>query len=72
MTYQALSQENDNIFLPFENGELLIHSILEALKMKEKDEIEKTLEISEEIRKKIDTTFDIIEAPAIQTQLGEE
>ena len=72
LTYQALSQENDNIFLSFENGQLLIHSILEAFKMKEKDEIKKILEISEEIRKKLDTTFDIIEAPAMQIQLGEE
>ena len=30
LTYQALSQENDNIFLSFENGTSLIHSILEA------------------------------------------
>ena len=43
LTYQALSQENDNIFLSFENGELLIHSILEAFQMKEKDEIKKNI-----------------------------
>ena len=30
-------------FYCFENGELLIHSILEAFKMKEKDKIKKNI-----------------------------
>ena len=41
LTYQALSQENYNIFLSFTYGASLIHSILEAFKRKEQNEIEK-------------------------------
>ena len=40
LTYQALSQENDNIFLSFSHGASLIHSLLEAFKTKEKNEVE--------------------------------
>ena len=60
------------MFLSFEDGIALVHSILEAFKRKEKDEIEKTLQISQKIRDKLDTKFDIIEVPAMQIQLGEE
>ena len=72
LTYQALIQENDNIFLSFENSTTLIHSIFEAFKRKEKDEIEKTLQISEKIRDKLDMEFDLIEAPPMRIQLEEE
>ena len=72
LTYQALSQENDNIFLSFENATTLVYSILEAFKRKEKDEGEKTLQIRAKIRDKLDMKFDVIEAPAMRIQLGEE
>ena len=72
LTYQALIQENDNIFLSFENSTTLIHSIFEAFKRKEKDEIEKRLQISEKIRDKLDMEFDLIEAPPMRIQLEEE
>ena len=55
-----------------EDGIALVHSILEAFERKENDEIEKTLQISEKIRDKLDTKFDIIEVSAMQIQLGEE
>ena len=42
LTYQALSQENDDIFLSFENAIYLVQSIVNAFINKEKDEIEKT------------------------------
>ena len=71
LTYQALSQEND-IFLSFGNAIYLVQSIVNAFIDKEKDEIEKTFKISEEIKTKLDTKFDVIEAPAMQIQLGEE
>ena len=69
---QALSQENDDIFLSFDNAIYLVQSIVNAFINKEKDEIEKTFKISEEIKTKLDTKFDLIEAPATQIQLGEE
>ena len=50
----------------------MVHSILEAFKRKEKDEIEKTLQISEKIRDKPDMEFDVIEVPPMRIQLGEE
>ena len=72
LTYEALSQENDNIFLSFGNRINLVHSILEAFINKKNDEIEKASKISEEIKTRLDTKFDVIEAPAMQSQLGEE
>ena len=72
LTYQALSQEIANIFLYFDDATNSVHSIVNAFIDKEKDEIEKTLKISEKIKTELDTKFDVIEAPAMQIQLGEE
>ena len=72
LRYQALSQENDDIFLSFDNAIYLVQSIVNVFINKEKDEIEKTFKISEEIKTKLGTNFDVIEAPAMQIQLGEE
>ena len=72
LTYQALSNENDNIYLSFTYGASLIHSLLEAFKTKQIQEIEMSKEISEKIKDKLDITFDTIESPAMKTQLGEE
>ena len=58
LTYQALSQENDNIFLSFDDATNLVHLIVNAFIDKEKDEIEKTFKISEETKTKLDTKFD--------------
>ena len=46
--------------------------IVNAFIDKEKDDIEKKIKISEEIKTKLDTKFDAIEALAMQIQLGEE
>ena len=72
LTFQALSRENDYIFSSFDNAIHLVQSIVNAFIDKEKDEIEKTFKISEEIKTKLDTKFDAIEALAMQIQLGEE
>ena len=72
LTYQALSNENDNIYLSFTYGASLIHSLLEAFKTKQIQEIKMSKEISEKIKDKLDITFDTIESPAMKTQLGEE
>ena len=72
LTYQALSDKNDNIYLSFTYGASLIHSLLKALTTKQKQEIEKSKEISEKIKNKLDITFDTIESPAMKIQLGEE
>ena len=72
LTYQALSQENDDIFLSFDDAIYLIQSIFNDFIDREKDEIEKISQISEKIQSKLDTKFDVIEAPAMQIKLGEE
>ena len=72
LTYQALSDENYNIYLSFTYGASLIHSLLGALTTKQKQEIEKSKEISEKIKYKRDITFDTIESPAMKIQLEEE
>ena len=72
LTYQALSQENDNIFLSFTDGASLIHLILEAFKRKEQKEVEKSKIISEKIKDKLDIKFDVVETPAMKIQLGDE
>ena len=43
LKYQALSQENDDIFLSFDNTIYLVQSIVNAFINKEKDEIEKNV-----------------------------
>ena len=42
------------------------------LKKKEKGKIEKTVQISEKIKDKLEMKFDVIKVPAIRIQLGEE
>ena len=72
LTYQVFSQENNNIFLSFTYGSSLIHSILEAFKRKEQNEVEKSKIISEKIKDKLDIKFDVVETPAMKIQLGDE
>ena len=68
LTQQALSQENDGIFLSFEDAIYLVESIFNAFINRSKDEIEKTSENSEKIQSNLDTKFDATEVPAIQIQ----
>ena len=72
LTYQALSQENDDMFLSSDDAIYLVESIFNAFIDREKDETEKTSQISEKVQSKLDTKFDVNEAPAMQIQLGEE
>ena len=72
LTYQALSQENDDISLSFTYGASLIHSIFEAFNSKEQKEVEKTKILSQKITDKLDITFDADESPAMKIQLGDE
>ena len=59
LTYQALSQENDKIFMPFNQIGLLVNDLLKQFLFKENTQIEKLSEISEEIRKQLKTDFKI-------------
>ena len=59
LTYQALSQENDKIFMLFNQIGLLVNDLLKQFLFKENTQIEKLSEISEEIRKQLKTDFKI-------------
>ena len=72
LTYQALSQENDDIFLSFEEGTNLVHSIVNAFAEMENREFEIASQVSEQISDKLDTQFEVVEAPTMKIQLGEE
>ena len=50
LTYQALSQENDKIFMSFDDIGLLVNNLLEQFVLKENAEIENASAISKEIK----------------------
>ena len=66
LTYQALSQENDDIFLSFEEGTNLVYSIVDAFAEMENREFEIASQVSEQISDKLDTQFEVVEAPTMQ------
>ena len=72
LTYQALSDENGNIFLSFEESVNLAHSVVNAFADIENREFEIASQISDKIIDKSDTQFEIDETPAIKIQLGEK
>ena len=72
LTYQALIEENDEIFLSFDQAISLAHSIINTLVDIIREENRSISEISEQINKKLDTNFEAVESPAIEIQLGVE
>ena len=72
LTYQALSQENGEIFLSFNQATNLAHSIVNTLVDITCEENRSTLEISDQINDRLDTNFQAVESPAMEIQLGEE
>ena len=74
LTYQALSKENGEIFMSFNDLELLVNDLLEQFVIKENAEIEKCLVISKQIRNKLETDFKDFksQSPEMKTQRGEE
>ena len=72
LTYQALSQENDDIFLSFDFATDLAHSIVSTLDDIENEEGKMASENSDQISDKLDVEFETAESPAMQIQLGEE
>ena len=72
LTYQALSDENENIFLSFEESVNLGHSIVNAFADIENRDFEIASQISDKISDKLNTQFEIDETPAMKIQLGEE
>ena len=72
LTYQALSEENDEIFLSFDQAISLSHSIINTLVNITREENKSISEINEQINKKLDTNFEAVESPAMEIQLGVE
>ena len=71
LTYQALSQENDKIFMSFSELGLLVNDLLEQFVLKENTQIVKSSAISEEIRKQLKTDFKLNVSPELKIQRGE-
>ena len=69
LTYQALSQENDKIFMSFDNIGLLVNDLLEQFVLKENDEIRKASSLSSEIYNKLKTDFQSVLSPEIKIQM---
>ena len=72
LTYQALSQENDKIFMSFDNIGLLVNDLLEQFVLKKNDKIRKTSSLSSEIYDKLKTDFQSVLSPEMKIQKGEE
>ena len=72
LTYQALSQENDKIFMSFGDIGLLVNDLLEQFVLKENAEIEKASGISKEIKNQLKTNFQLNLSPEMKIQKGEE
>ena len=72
LTYQALSQENDKIFMSFDDIGLLVNDLLEQFVLKENAEIEKASGISKEIKNQLKTNFQLNLSPEMKIQKGEE
>ena len=72
LTYQTRSHENDDIFLSFDEGVNLAHSIVDNLAEIENRQFKMASQVSEQISDKLDTEFEVVESPAMQIQLGEK
>ena len=72
LTYQALSEENDEISLSFHQATNLAHSIVNTLVDITREENRSISEVSEQINKKLGTNFEAVESPTMEIQLGVE
>ena len=67
-----MSQENNEIFLSFDQATNLAHSIVNTLVDITREENRSMSEISDRISDKLDINFEAVESPAMQIQLREE
>ena len=72
LSYQALSQESDKIFMSFDNIGLLVNDFLEQFVGKENNEIDKASVMSEKINNKLKTNFQSVLSAEMKIQKGEE
>ena len=72
VTFQALSQENDNVYMSFEEIGLLVNDLLECFVKKENEQIDKSSILGKQIRKKLGADFKVELSPELEIQRGEE
>ena len=72
LTFQALSQENDKVYMSFSEVGLLVNDLLECLVKKEHEQIEKSSILGGKLRKKLETDFKAELSPELKIQKGEE
>ena len=72
LTYQALSQENNKIFMSFDNIGLLVNDLLEQFVGEENNEIDKASAMSEKINNKLKRSFQSVLSSKMKIQKGEE
>ena len=72
LTFQALNQENHDVYLSFEEIGLLVNDTLESFVKKENEQIDKSSILGKQIRKKLGTDFKVELSPELEIQRGEE
>ena len=72
LTFQALSQENDKVYMSFSEVGLLVNDLLECLVKKENEQIEKSSTLGGKLRKKLEADFKAELSPELKIQKGEE
>ena len=72
LTFQALSQKNDDVYMSFEEIRLLVNDLLECFIKKENEQIDKSSILGKQIRKKLETGFKVELSPELKIQKGDE
>ena len=71
-TFQALSQENDKVYMCFSEVGLLVNDLLECLVKKENEQIEKSSILDRKLRTKLEVDFKAELSPELKIHKGEE
>ena len=72
LTYQVLIQENDKIFVSYDNIGLLVNDLLKQFVCKENNESDGASVMSEKVNNKLKTNFQSVLSPEMKIQKGEE
>ena len=67
-----MSQENDDVYISFEEIGLLVNDLLECFIKKENEQIDKSSILGKQIRKKLETGFKVELSPELKIQKGDE
>ena len=67
-----MSQENDDVYISFEEIGLLVNDLLECFIKKENEQIDKSSILGKQIRNKLDTDFKVELSLELKIQRGEE